>query len=177
MNSCWTPFTAGWRPRLQDRGTVRLQDPGWAVPPSTLVLVSPIVPFPAVLRLGMHLVDAEWEVSPGSLGKWLVTNKAAVLMLPHCHRLLHMHSTWTKAAAPPGIPAGTAVTKFHYTWLSQIIIWQRNGFKVKRSRFRLGIKRKFFILRHWDRLPGEAVDASALEALEAAVRGSLSNLV
>ncbi|KAF2987233.1 hypothetical protein EK904_000044 [Melospiza melodia maxima] len=71
MNSCWTPFTAGWRPRLEDRGTVRLQDPGWAVPPSTLVLVSPTVPLPAVLGLGMQLADAEREVLLGSLGKWL----------------------------------------------------------------------------------------------------------
>lgn len=38
---------------------------------------------------------------------------------------------------------------------------RRNGFKVKESRFRLKIK-KFFtsgVMRHWDRLPRETVDA------------------
>ncbi|KFO62062.1 hypothetical protein N302_04558, partial [Corvus brachyrhynchos] len=37
-----------------------------------------------------------------------------------------------------------------------------NGFKLKEGRFRLDIWKKFFpvlVLRHWHRLPREAVDA------------------
>jgi len=41
-----------------------------------------------------------------------------------------------------------------------------NGFKLKEGRFRLDIKKKFFtmmVVRHWGRLPSEAVDAPSLE--------------
>ncbi|KAK4828253.1 hypothetical protein QYF61_024860, partial [Mycteria americana] len=51
-----------------------------------------------------------------------------------------------------------------------------NGFKLKGGRFRLDTKKKFFTMRmvkHWDRLPREVVDAPSLEtfkALEVLVR-------
>ena len=48
-----------------------------------------------------------------------------------------------------------------------------NGFRLKEGRFRLGI-RKFFtvsVVRHWHRLPREAVDAPSLETLKARLKG------
>ncbi|KFP53861.1 hypothetical protein N323_10607, partial [Cathartes aura] len=55
-----------------------------------------------------------------------------------------------------------------------------NGFKLKEGRFRLDIRQKFFtirVVRHWSRLPREAVDAPSLEVFKARLDGALSNLV
>ncbi|GAB0188981.1 hypothetical protein GRJ2_001363400 [Grus japonensis] len=55
-----------------------------------------------------------------------------------------------------------------------------NGLKLKRGRFRLDIKKKFFtmrVVRHWNRLPREAVDAPSLEVFKARLDGVLGNLV
>ena len=55
-----------------------------------------------------------------------------------------------------------------------------NGFKLEEVRFRLDIWKKFFtvrVVRHWNRLPSEAVDAPSLEAFKARLDGALSNLV
>ncbi|KFR13896.1 hypothetical protein N306_02939, partial [Opisthocomus hoazin] len=55
-----------------------------------------------------------------------------------------------------------------------------NGFKLKEGRFRLDIRKKFFTIRvvkHWNRLPREAVDAPSLEVFKARLDGALSNLV
>ncbi|KAK4818491.1 LOW QUALITY PROTEIN: hypothetical protein QYF61_014221 [Mycteria americana] len=55
-----------------------------------------------------------------------------------------------------------------------------NGFKLKEGRFRLDIRKKLFtmrVVRHWNRLSREAVDASALEVFKARLDGALSNLV
>ncbi|KFV99377.1 hypothetical protein N327_06891, partial [Fulmarus glacialis] len=55
-----------------------------------------------------------------------------------------------------------------------------NGFKQKEGRFRLDIRKKFFtirVVRHWNRLPREVVDAPSLEVFEARLDGALSNLV
>ncbi|KFR06957.1 hypothetical protein Y956_04421, partial [Nipponia nippon] len=55
-----------------------------------------------------------------------------------------------------------------------------NGFKLKEGRFRLDIRKKFFtmrVVRHWNRLPREAVDAPSLEVFTARMDGALSNLV
>ncbi|KFR12990.1 hypothetical protein N306_11113, partial [Opisthocomus hoazin] len=48
------------------------------------------------------------------------------------------------------------------------------------GRFRLGIRKVFFtmrVVRHWNRLPREAVDAPSLEMFKARLDGALSNLV
>ncbi|KFQ95744.1 hypothetical protein Y956_15457, partial [Nipponia nippon] len=55
-----------------------------------------------------------------------------------------------------------------------------NGFQLKEGRFRLDIKKKFFpmrVVRHWNRLPREAVDAPSLEVFKARLDGALSNLI
>ncbi|KFZ59068.1 hypothetical protein N338_08898, partial [Podiceps cristatus] len=52
--------------------------------------------------------------------------------------------------------------------------------KLKESRFRLEIRKKFFsvrLLRHWHRLPRAAVDAPSLAVFKARLDGALSSLV
>ncbi|KFQ06142.1 hypothetical protein N330_06281, partial [Leptosomus discolor] len=55
-----------------------------------------------------------------------------------------------------------------------------NGFKLKEGRFRLDIRKKFLtvrVVRHWNRLPREAVAAPSLEMFKARLDGALSTLV
>ncbi|KFZ55636.1 hypothetical protein N338_13271, partial [Podiceps cristatus] len=55
-----------------------------------------------------------------------------------------------------------------------------NGFKLEGGRYRLDIRKKFFtmrVVRHWNRLPREAVDAPSLEVFKARLDGALSSLV
>jgi len=56
----------------------------------------------------------------------------------------------------------------------------RNGFKLKEGRFRVDIRKKFFtmrVMKHWNRLPREAVEAPSLEPFKARLDGALSNLI
>ncbi|KFM04189.1 hypothetical protein AS27_10762, partial [Aptenodytes forsteri] len=55
-----------------------------------------------------------------------------------------------------------------------------NGFKLKDGRFILDIRKKFFTLRvvkHWNRLPREVVDAPSVETFKVRLDGALSNLI
>ncbi|KFW02237.1 hypothetical protein N326_06949, partial [Eurypyga helias] len=55
-----------------------------------------------------------------------------------------------------------------------------NWFKLKVGRFRLVIRQKFFterVVRHWNRLPREAVDAPSLAVFKARLDEALINLV
>ena len=55
-----------------------------------------------------------------------------------------------------------------------------NGLKLKEVRVRLEIRKQFptiRVVRHWNRLPREVVDAPSLEMLKVRSDGALSNLV
>ena len=55
-----------------------------------------------------------------------------------------------------------------------------NGFKLKEGRFKLDTRKKCCtvrVVRHWNRLPREAVAAPSLEVFKARLDGALSNVI
>ena len=55
-----------------------------------------------------------------------------------------------------------------------------NDFKLKKGRFRLDIRKKSFTLRmvrHWNRLPRDVVDAPSPETFKARLDQALGNLM
>ncbi|GAB0176332.1 hypothetical protein GRJ2_000098400 [Grus japonensis] len=55
-----------------------------------------------------------------------------------------------------------------------------NGFTLKEDQFGLDVRKKFFtvrVVRHWNRLPKEVVDAPSLEVFKARLDEALGSLV
>ncbi|KFV70215.1 hypothetical protein N307_05372, partial [Dryobates pubescens] len=55
-----------------------------------------------------------------------------------------------------------------------------NGKKLELGRFRVNVRKKFFtmrVVRHWNRLPREAVEAPSLEIFKARLDVALGNLL
>jgi len=68
------------------------------------------------------------------------------------------------------------LTKKKYGNMQHIL----NDFKPKQCGFRLDIRKKFFTMRvvkHWNGLPGEVVEAPSLETFKARLDRALSNLI
>ncbi|KFZ60770.1 hypothetical protein N338_04078, partial [Podiceps cristatus] len=55
-----------------------------------------------------------------------------------------------------------------------------DGFKVKEGRYQLDIRKKFFTMRmvkHWNRLPREVIEAPSLDTFKARLDVALGNLI
>lgn len=61
-----------------------------------------------------------------------------------------------------------------------VVTGKGNGFQLKGSRFRLDMRKKFLtvkVVRHWNRVPRETVDAPCLAVFKARLAGALRSQV
>ena len=62
----------------------------------------------------------------------------------------------------------------------ECLLTRGNGFKLKESRFRLGIRKKYFtvrVLRHWNKLFREVVDVLSLVTCKVRLDQALGNVI
>ena len=104
------------------------------------------------------------------------------------------HKDDQRAGAPPLGRQAEEAGLFHLFYLkgaykqegSQLFIGvdngrtRGNGFKLKKGRFRLDVRGKFFtmiVVRCWHRLPRDGVDAPSLEVFKTRQDGALGSLL
>ena len=77
------------------------------------------------------------------------------------------------------VPAAVQKRNYCACALLEIDAFWGNGFKLREGRFRLDVRKKFFtqrVVRRWNRLLREAVDAPSPVALKTMLEGILGSL-
>ncbi|GAB0204535.1 hypothetical protein GRJ2_002919100 [Grus japonensis] len=115
-----------------------------------------------------------------------VTSRSREVILPLYSALVRPHLEYCVQLCGPHGAVGVSpeeATKLirgleHYRECSDRT--RGNGFKLKEGRFRLDVRKKFFtvrVVRHWNRLSREVVDAPSLEVFKARLDGALGNVI
>jgi len=126
----------------------------------------------------------EWEVCSKVMGSWCLWRLALLPVI--CVR---QPPPWPRALVDvPCVTRGLEIAlSSRNIWVEKGLLIKEcsdrmrgNGIKLKEDKFRLDIRKKFLtvrVVRHWHRLPREAMDALTLEVFKARLDGALSTLV